>query len=236
MIIENSGIIERTASEVLELKLPASTDLVKKAQEIRAAADILLILDDDSLIAAKGDMDRMKKESKDFDDFRKSITRPLDEKKKEVMALFAPVVGAYKDTMAAYKTGVAEYLAAQERDREVEQAKAAAETLAERKVLEERAKAAETEEERQAIQEAAALVQATPVAPAPKVKGIVTYKKWKSVVTDKAAFIRAAIEREGLLDTIEVDLGKLNRLINAMGGTIEIPGIEKRQEIVVVNR
>ncbi len=233
---KKTEVIERTIPEVLELKLPASADLAKRAADIRAAADILLIIDDDSLKAAKVDMDKMKKESKDFDDFRKSITRPLDEKKKEVMALFNPVIDAYKETMTSYRSAVAQYLDEQEKIRALERAKAAAEANAEKKAIEQKAKAAESEEERQAIQDAAALVKSAPVAPVAKTKGLSSYKKWKAKVSDKVAFVRAAIDRPELLDLIEVDEGSLSRLINATGGTLELPGVEKWQDTIVVNR
>ena len=233
----NTQIIPASATDVIELKLPTSAELAAKAAEIRNAADILLILDDESLAAAKSDYDRMKKEAKEIDDFRKSVTRPLDEKKKAVMALFNPVTDAYKTTMQAFKIGMANYAAEQERKVAKQRAEAEAKAAEEKKLLEAKAAAADDEGQREALKVAAALVTAEPVAAAkPAVKGVSQRKTWKAEITDLPAFLKAAIERPELLAVIEVNEGKLNKLLNASGGTMEVPGMTKRQDTTVVIR
>lgn len=230
-------IIPASATDVIELKLPTAAELSAKAAEIKQAADILLIIDDESLAAAKTDYEQMKKDAKAVDDFRKSVTRPLDEKKKAVMALFNPVTDAYKTTMQVYKIGMANYVAEQER--KVSQARAEAEAKAaeQKKLLEAKAAEADDEGRCEALKAAAALVTADPVAVAkPAVKGVSQRKTWKAEITDKAAFLKAAIDRPELLAVIEINEGKLNKLLNASGGTMEVPGMEKRQDTTIVVR
>ena len=217
---------------------PDAHDLLVEAFSAQnTAVMVCCIVDQESLELAKDEMNAMSKRVKELEAMRKSITAPLDTAKKGVMDLFRPPVDGYKTAIAQIKTAIADYLLKQEREAAEARAKAEAEAAAERKALEDKAKEAETPQQAEALQQAAALVVAdVPQKAVEKVGGMSTSKKWRAKVNDLPAFLRYVADHPELIECVEVKAAKLERYISATGGTIEIPGVEAHQEMIVSSR
>ena len=199
--------------------------LVEAFSAQNTAVMVCCIVDQESLELAKDEMNAMSKRVKELEAMRKSITAPLDTAKKGVMDLFRPPVDGYKTAIAQIKTAIADYLLKQEREAAEARAKAEAEAAAERKALEDKAKEAETPQQAEVPQKAVE-----------KVGGMSTSKKWWAKVNDLPAFLRYVADHPELIECVEVKAAKLERYISATGGTIEIPGVEAHQEMIVSSR
>ena len=70
----------------------------------------------------------------------------------------------------------------------------------------------------------------------PKVAGISTRKVWKAEVTDKLAFIEAAIKDSNLLGFITIDESALNRVAQATKGALEYPGVKFYENEIMAAR
>lgn len=220
----------------LTFKTPDAESLMAEAKQAQQTADFIVIVDQQSLEFATKEMNAMSARLKELDKLRKSITQPMDQAKKGVMALFNPPTEMYKRSIAVIKEGIARYTLEQERKAAEERARAEAMAEAERKALEARAAESETPQEAAAIREAAAMVIAdAPAAPA-KVKGMSTTKRWRGVVVDLGLFLEYAAKHPEVQQCFEVRQGALDRFIAATGGTVNIPGVEARQEVIVSSR
>lgn len=82
---------------------------------------------------------------------------------------------------------------------------------------------------------AAMVVSAAPVAET-KLDGIGSRKAWKARLIDKAAFVRAALDRPDLMALIEVSESGLNKVAAATKGSIPIPGAEVYEDKTIVAR
>lgn len=127
------------------------------------------------------------------------------------------------------------------REREAAEAAAAAQAAA--AAGDEQAAAAAQEQAEQAAAQAAALahtaavVTAPPAAPAFRATGISTPKTLDYEITDKAAFMRFALEkRPDLLDLWEVDATKVRALAKLQGVATSIPGLRVFQKTGVTVR
>ena len=220
----------------LTIKTPDPTQLSNEGLAAKNTAALIVIMNDNDLQYATEQMNRMSKRVKELEAIRKSITSPLDAAKKNVMALFKPVTESYQDSIGKVKTEIAKYTVQKEREAAEARAKAEREAAETRKALEAKAKEAETPEQAEALQEAAALVTADPVARIEKTKGLSTTKVWKAKVTDVPAFLVHVATHPELANCIEINLHAIERFVTATGGTINIPGIELKQEVRVSSR
>lgn len=225
-----------TKSETLAVAIPDAASLAKETAEAKHRADIILILDAEGLASAKAAVDSMKARVKELESMRKSITKPMDDAKKRVMDLFRPTLDQYVHSIEFIRCSIVDYLNDQERKAAEARARAEAKAAAERKALEEKVKAAETREQAEALKQVVTTVVAKPVAKIEKPKGLSTRKEWKATITDKVAFITEALSRPELLDCVDIDLGKLNRLITAGGGKLEAKGMTVEQKTVLMSR
>lgn len=207
------------------IQVPEQNQLLSEAAAAQNTASLIIIQNESDLQFATEQMNGMSKRVKELDTLRKSITAPLDQAKKNVMALFKPVTESYQTAIGQIKKEIGGYIAQKEREAE-----------AERKALEAKAKEAETPEQAEALQQAAATVTAAPVVKVEKTKGMSTTKVWKAEVKDAPAFLVYVATHPELLNCIEINVHAIERFVTATGGTVTLPGIELSQEIRVTSR
>jgi len=216
-------------------------DRVAAAQ--RAAHELVEIVIDSpqGLDSAGRDLRQVKAYQRQIDDLRKSITRPMDDRKKSVMAYFSGPIdfldqaeGALKHAISSYRHHVAEEarkLAAAEAKRIEQQAKREAKR-AEKK--------GETEEAEVILDHADTEVSLTLAAvetrAAPEVKGIGSRKKYSVVVTDKMAFINAVATGSIPDRYVDLNMTELNKLARALKTDLRYPGIVVKTEDIVTAR
>ncbi len=194
-----------------------------------------------------------------LDTLRKGITKPLDEAKAKVMALFRTPLDTYAEAETIVKNGMITYSEEQERLRKVEQEKL------ERKAEEDRKKkeAQEAEwrkKEEEKRKEAERLEKEGKVEEAKKAKEAANKASLKAdersieqqniiapTVAPKVAKVKGvhyvdkwygevtnkAIVPEGYK---VVDMSKLNRVAQATKGTLKIPGVTIKSEKVLASR
>jgi len=173
---------------------------------------------------------RVKVTSNELDLKRKSITRPLDEAKKNTMALFKPVLDALASIEKSAKRKMIDYQTEQERKARELQAKQEAAARKEREKLEERALKHESKgrEERAArLREEAELNNAAPVPPSmpvAKAAGVSTREIWKVEVVDKMALIKAVAAGQAPMAALEVSTKFLGQQVKSLKGEYNLPG------------
>ena len=193
-------------------EVPNQADLLTEGEAAVNSANFMgvAIATEADCAAATAEMNACAKRLKELDALRKSITKPMDEAKKAVMALFNPVTEKYTQAVAIYKAGIADY------QRRIE---------------------AEAMAARLAAEAAAASIVATPVVSAPKkIEGATVRKKLKAEVTDLAAYLHYVADHPELHATISVKAAALDRFIAATGGAVRVPGVAVHEETSIACR
>ncbi len=235
-----------------------------QAHEFTAEAEGMLVVaqayeidSPDMYQLAAQELSKIKARYKAINDARLSITRPMDEAKKRVMAFFDQPLKPLKAAESFLKKVMLDWDQKQERIRQEKEAearkaqeearkKAEAEAEAARKKAEEAAKgndeqaAAEARakaEEAQAQQEALEHAPAPVVMPdTPKVKGLSKRQKWSAEVTDFEALVKAVAEGKAPITLLKVDQTALNGMARSLKDALNIPGIRAVAENVLASR
>jgi hypothetical protein len=207
-------------------------------QTLVEESEQLIISSQEEFESASGLLTQVKTRGKELDKQRKSITNPLDEAKKNVMELFRKPIDLLKKAEDTIKRGMLNYTSEQERKarEEEERLRKLAEKQAEeeRKRLEKRIERAENsgkEEKAEELKEQLEYVKPIDVpVVAPNVekpKGVSYRMKYTGDVVDFSK----------LPDSYKVvDQSKLNKVIQASGGSIEIPGVKIKSEKILSQR
>lgn len=219
-------------------EVPNQADLLTEGEAAVNSANFMgvAIATEADCAAATAEMNACAKRLKELDALRKSITKPMDEAKKAVMALFNPVTEKYTQAVAIYKAGIADYQRRIEAEAMAARLAAEATAAQQRQALEIAAQQSTDACEREALQEAAASIIAAPVAVAAKVEGATVRKKLKAEVVDLAAFLRYAADHPELHGCISVKAGALDRYVAATGGAVEIAGVKVHEETTIACR
>lgn len=227
-------MVPRTVS----YEVPNQADLLTEGEAAVNSANFMgvAIANDADCAAATAEMNACAKRLKELDALRKSITKPMDEAKKAVMALFNPVTEKYTQAVAIYKAGIADYQRRIEAEAMAARLAAEAAAAQQRQALEIAAQQSTDACEREALQEAAASIIAAPVVVAAKVEGATVRKKLKAEVVDLAAFLRYAADHPELHGCISVKAGALDRYVAATGGAVEIAGVKVHEETTIACR
>lgn len=130
-------------SIVLPQAIPNSAAMMDRSNKLLAFVKSLTITSPEDLREAADELARIKGRIKDLTDMRMSITRPIDEAKKNAMAVFAGPTQVLEQAESILKTTIGTYQAEQER--KAREAQAAAEREARRQRDEAEAKAREAE-------------------------------------------------------------------------------------------
>lgn len=220
-------------------EVPNQADLLTEGEAAVNSANFMgvAIATEADCAAATAEMNACAKRLKELDALRKSITKPMDEAKKAVMALFNPVTEKYTQAVAIYKAGIADYQRRIEAGAMAARLAAEAAAAQQRQALEIAAQQSTDACEREALQEAAASIVATPVVAAPKkIEGATVRKKLKAEVTDLAAYLHYVADHPELHATISVKAAALDRFISATGGAVRVPGVAVHEETSIACR
>ena len=232
---------------------PEAREVQAEADQALAVATQYRVTTQGEYSAAGEELTRIKAAQKRLDETRKSLTRPLDESKKRIMDFFRAPADKLAEAEKAIKSACIGYQQEQDRIRREEQRKAEEAARKERERLERlrlaaEAKAREKEAElrRQAAEASAAerakiearmradaekaaakqaeleQREAAVTAPvihreAPKVEGLSTRTTWKFRISDERAIPR---------EYLAIDEQKIRKVVQALKGDTNIPGVE----------
>lgn len=225
----------------LTYQLPDKAQLDHEADLAFSAAMLFVIQNDDDVTRATEDMNKCSKRAKELEKMRKETTKPIDDAKKQVMAVFKPATEHLNEAVSFYKDSIGTYITLQQKRAEE------AQKLAQEKAKEQKeaiSQAIEQAKEKGDSETVATLetvantlpVEAPTVAPKVKVEGATVRKKIKGRVTDLKAFLLHIAEHEELQSLIEVKQGELDRFLAASSGSIAMPGIEVYEETIIATR
>lgn len=196
---------------------PETVELIRSADALSALQ--LKITDDAGYQTAAAECGKVKTFLKQLDTQRKDLTRPLDDLKKEVMALFAMPAEKLEKVEKALKTGMLDYTNKKEADALAEANKLAA--RAERNTELGRVNmAAEQQAQAQAV-----VAQADVSA-----KGVAGRMYYTVEVTDMKALCRAVADGVVPAGVLQVNQGALDKMAQAMKGELIYPGCTVKSE------
>lgn len=220
--------------ETIDIK-PIDVSIVKKEEKetqliIKKVQTLIIKTQEDYSMA--GDLRKqIKGKIKELDEKRKSITQPLDLAKKNIMALFNPVIEKLDEAVEKIDIGVIAYT--EEQDRKAKEAQAKAEEEARKAKEKAEAKAKELaaqgkEEKAQVMQEKADSIVAPVITPTiPKVTGQAIKEIWYAEVVDF----------KSLSDDYKLpDQSKLDKVAQATKGKITLAGVIFKSKKIVSGR
>lgn len=196
--------------ETIDIK-PIDVSVVKEAEQetqliVKEAQALTIKTQNDFELAGNLRM-KIKGRIKELDEKRKSITAPLDLAKKNIMALFNPIIDRLNEGIKNLDIGIIDYTEIQDRKAREAQAKAEEEARKAREKAEAKARELEAQgktEKAQAMQEKADSIIAPVITPAtPKIAGQSTQEKWYAEVTDfKALSDEYKLPNQSALDKV----------------------------------
>lgn len=205
-----------------------------------AAAKAIVVDSQEMYEFADAQLVEVKRSAKLIEAKRKEIVDPINKAKDAVQALFRPVLDDLAEAESCYKRAMLTYQQEQDRKRRDEQAKLDEEARREREKLETQAAkaAAKGHAEKAEVLAATAAVVTAPVATSTYVapKGLSVKRTWKARVVDKAALLRAALDRPEFLHIVEIDGAALDKLAKAMEGHVPLAGVECYEEESIARR
>lgn len=162
-----------------------------------------------------------------LEDLRKSMTRPIDDAKKNIMDIFKPQETKLAEAEKRIKSGVNAWNIEQERRRQQEEARLRDAQQKAQAKLEERA--ASAREKGQDNKADAILANIPPVptviaASAPPA-GIGSRVTWHAEVTDMLALVRAVAAGQAPISYLEANTVALNAAARSMKDTMPVAGV-----------
>lgn len=246
--------MKNETTQEIKLTTPDRAAMMQNAQRTLVIMRDFVIDSPMMYTQAGEELKGIKGKQKQFDEQRKSITKPLDEAKKSVMALFEEPTRILNEAEVVLKGSMLAYSTEQERLRSIEQAKLDDAARVERQRLaaeaaqrEAEAKAAaeagNTEESERIASEAAALQATASMTTAPvvaqsveKVSGISTRTSWKAEVTDLFALVKFVAANPHMIDLLQVNTTTLNQHAKATKDNTRIDGVRVYSEQVLASR
>lgn len=214
----------------ITVSAPTANDLLETAQNQIGLFESVIIESQKDYESSSVVLRDIKAQYKSLDERRKAITRPIDDAKKQAMALFKPALDYLANAERHIKRSMLTYQQEQERIRRAELAKAQEAARREREKLEAQAARARQkgkEERAQALEQAADEVLSTPppVAAPPKAEGISTRTTYSAEVTDIDALIAAVAAGTVPRETLQVNQKFLNQMARALKQNLAYPGV-----------
>jgi hypothetical protein len=186
---------------------------------------------------AAATLQRIKSRSKELDDLRRSLTRPLDEAKRRIMDLFERPMVMLTNAEVAIKRGVLTYQREQERVRAEEEARLREQARKEQERLlarSQRASAAGKDEMAEVLEEQASMVPVPiVVSDTPRISGLSTRLTWHAEIVDWTALIRAVAEGHVPEVVLLPNLVVLNAQARALKTALDYPGVRAVSDSVV---
>lgn len=204
-------------------------EALQQAQQFTKDISIPEIKSRETFIISSNSMGLIKSRLKELDTLRKSITRPLDEAKKNVMELFRPVQNKLTQYELQLRQRIMTYNTEQEKLLQIEEDKLRKEQEKEAEALRKRAEKAKKPETVERLQEEAELIEATPaiILPPKKVEGMHFMEIFDFEIEDEAL-----IPNEyKMIDTV-----KIRKVVKATKGTLPIKGIKIVSKKVPVSK
>jgi len=182
-------------------------------------------------------LQRIKGRSKELDELRRSLTRPIDETKRRIMALFERPMSLLVNAEAAIKHGILGYQREQERLRAEEEARLRELARKEQERLlarSQRAASAGKEEMAETLENQAAMITAPiVVSDTPRISGLSTRQTWHAEIVDWTALIRAVAEGHVPEAVLLPNMIVLNAQARALKSALDYPGVRAVPEQVV---
>lgn len=170
---------------------------------------------------------KLKAGMKDIESDRSSLTAPLEAAKKAIIAEFKPFQDWAGGIEAMAKKAMNAWLDRQERLRRQAQAEADERARKERERLARKAQTAAKngkDERAEELEMQAGAVQAPVIPETRKPEGVAGRVIWSAHITDKEAFVRAALDNPVYMAMIEIDEKKLNQMARMLGEAFSVPG------------
>lgn len=203
--------------------LPETQALLKAAPGMLSAAQSISITDDAGLEVAADQLQRIKGATKQINDQRTAITKPIDDAKKSVMDFVRGPLAELESAETLIKNAILAYQEQQEQARRAEEAKAAELSRRAAEKLETKADKLEASgktEQADALRENAALQIATPsaIVSSPKIAGVSTRKDYSAEVTDLMALCKSVAAQSLLMEAMG-DPAKLLEIVKGYAAT-----------------
>ncbi len=229
----------------METKLPENVEIQIAETKVMSDAYFNYAIDtSDKYLASADDLKKIKAKAKELTDTRMSLTRPIEESKKKIIAFFKEPLDYLVRAETAVKKAMIGWQAEQERLRREEEARLAeiqrkeaerlrkeAEKEAARAELlktdKAKAAAAAKAEELKAKAEATTAIAPTVESTVEEVAGISTRKVWKFKIEDISK-----LPREYMIP----DEKYIGQMVRASKGRKEIPGVKIYSEDVIASR
>lgn len=215
----------------IELNIQLPPDIAHQvARQWLAAARSYAIDCPESYEAAALDLHAIKARLTELDEQRKSLTRPLDEAKRKIMAFFSPPKELLEEGERVLKGSMLAYQSEQERKRREFEAALREEARRNRERLEAEARAAAAKGEEEVAEakreQAETLITPILARTTPKPQGISIAESWRAQVIDKLALVCAVAEGEAPAELIEIDMKVANRLALSLKQAFAYPGLK----------
>jgi hypothetical protein len=209
---------------------PDQDAMQRGATSALAMVQAFEVTDDATYGLAADELSAIKRKASQLDEQRKAITKPLDDAKAAVMALFRGPLELLSQAEGAIKSKMLAYSTEQRRiaDAARMQAERAAQAERDRLAREAAELAAQGRTGEAAIKEQVAqMVVAPPAAvPAPvKAKGIAVRTTLDVRVTDLLALVQHVAKHPELIDMIEPAMPRLRAYGKGLGTRCNLPGV-----------
>jgi hypothetical protein len=211
------------AVATIKVKFPVARFTFEDAEEYEAGTEMLR---------------EVKAQQKDLEEKRKAITKPMDEAKKNILALFKPPEDRLKTAENVLRAAVLDWQRQQEAERRAIEAE-----LREKQRLLQAAAEEEAEklrEEGHDLQAAATLALVPPVPTvfmdAPKADGIGNRSTWKAEVVDFEMLVKAVAAGLVPESYLQVNQTALNAAARSLKTAAKIPGVKVYEEAGLVVR
>lgn len=185
----------------------------------------------------------LKSSQKKVLDFFSPMKKKAHETWKAICLREKQIIEPIQKCETTIKQKMVHYQAAEEQRRQAEEqrlqaeAEARAEKERQRKLKEaEKLKTPELKDQRITEAESIEAPVITVQPETPKVSGISTRRTWKAKITDKKAFLKAAIKDSNLLGFITIEQTKLDKIAQATQGELNYPGIEFYEHTSIASR
>lgn len=182
------------------------------------------------MVAAANELKAIKGKARDLENRRLSMTRPLDDAKKQIMDFFRQPMQYLVDAEGIIKRGMLAYQNEQERLRRAEEARLRDIAEKERQRLERQAaKAAEQgkAEKAEDLRERAESMPVPVVAHrAPQVAGISTRENWSAEVTSLRELLQGVLDGKVPEVAVIADMKVLNAQARSLKDAMNYPGVK----------
>lgn len=218
------------AQVIVEADLkPETLSLLSVASKMLTERRGVTIANHDEYATAADQLGKIKGAAKSIDEQRKSLTKPLDDRKKEVMDSVRPFVDALSSAETILKNGMIAFDQEQQRKRELEEAEAERQRKLAAEKLELKAEKADasgkTEQADVLRMQAASTVVAAPAAfEAPKAKGVSTKKTYTVAVTSLMDLVKAVAAGTVPIQALQADQTFLNKTAALFKADFDYPG------------